>query len=308
MKRAPRTFSVQDFLVDNNIPYLAEGHKHCQSGWIQIICPFCSGNPGWHLGFHLEENFWNCWRCGFHSLYEIIETLSVDLQDDPKATLARYSGRPKHRNKDPYQRVQSGSTCSLPAGSGSLSLPAKQYLRGRGFGPVAMQKQWQIQSTGPFGPYKHRIMIPIYLGGHLVSYQGRDITGKSELKYKACAMEREIIHHKHILYGLDQVPFDTIVIVEGILDAWRLGPGAVATFGIKTTAQQVKLMLRYPRRIILFDNPTKDPQAGPEAEKLAAILSQKPGVTEIIDLHEWPDPGEMPVEEATKLMVSVGAR
>jgi len=171
-----------------------------------------------------------------------------------------------------------------------------------------LTKKWKLQGTGPIGSYKHRIIAPVYLGGVLVSFQGRDITDKAPLKYKACEMEKETIHHKHILYGIDEVPFDTIIIVEGLFDVWRLGPGAVATFGVSTTIQQVKMMLRYPRRIVMFDNPSIDPQAGIEAEKLARILSQKPGSTEIIELNEWKDPAEMPDEEAEKLMVSQGIR
>ena len=308
MKRAPRPFDAKTFLTDNNIPFLSEGHKHCQDGWIQTVCPFCKGNPGWHLGYRIAEDFWNCWRCGWHHPFEVIENLAIDLQEDPKRTLARYSGRPKLRSKDPYQRLHCASSLALPFGSGPLQPQHRKYLKERGFVPSEAARQWKLAGTGPIGPYKHRIIIPIHLGGVFVSFQGRDVTNKADLKYKACSIPKEVIHHKHILYGLDAVPFDTIVIVEGILDAWKLGNGAVATFGLKVTAQQIKLMMRYTRRIILFDNPSKDPQAGPEAEKLATILSQKRGCTEIIELQKWNDPGEMSTEEGTKLMVSLGVR
>ena len=54
----------QDFGLD----YKTEGHKHCRPGWVNVECPFCVGNPGYHLGFEVNNEYFYCWRCGAHPL------------------------------------------------------------------------------------------------------------------------------------------------------------------------------------------------------------------------------------------------
>jgi hypothetical protein len=123
----------------------------------------------------------------------------------------------------------------------------------------------------------------------LVSYQGRDYTGKQALRYKACRKEKELIHHKHILYGWDQLG-DAAVIVEGITDVWRLGFGACCPFGIKYTPSQLRLLAEKKRRYVLFD--TEDKQARKMGKQLARQLSIMVGYTEYVELDdcEWIDP------------------
>ncbi len=116
-------------------------------------------------------------------------------------------------------------------------------------------------------------------------------------------MEKEARHHKACLYGLDQVPGETVVIVEGITDVWRLGVGSVATFGIKYTKTQVLLLKRFKRRAILFDS--ADSQAQEQAEKLAKELSAFSGET-ISLIIDAKDPGTMSPKDAQDLMRQLG--
>ena len=92
---------------------------------------------------------------------------------------------------------------------------------------------------------------------------------------------------------------DSVVVVEGITDAWRLGPGAVATFGIQFTLMQVILLRQFESKYIMFDS--ADPQAIKQAEKLADYLSGFPGHVEIIETH-CGDPAELTQKEADALM------
>jgi DNA primase len=62
----------------------------------------------------------------------------------------------------------------------------------------------------------------------------------------------------------------TIVVCEGVTDVWRLGPGAVCTFGIKVTPSQIRLLSQYNKVIVFFDD---DPQAILEAEKICFALA-----------------------------------
>ena len=34
---------------DHNVDFMTEGHPHCRPGWVNTVCPFCTGNPGYHL-------------------------------------------------------------------------------------------------------------------------------------------------------------------------------------------------------------------------------------------------------------------
>jgi DNA primase len=90
----------------------------------------------------------------------------------------------------------------------------------------------------------------------------------------------EVIHHKHILYNLDTVK-SSMIIVEGIFDVWRIGDGAVASFGITYTLEQIILitLIKPSRVFIMFDS---EPQAQRNAEKLGSALSSLGMKTEVI--------------------------
>ena len=92
-------------------------------------------------------------------------------------------------------------------------------------------------------------------------------------------------------------------MVEGIADAWRLGPGAVATFGIKYTPQQITALKSFKRVSLLYDT---DDEAMKQANKLAYALAPFCTV-EILGLFEG-DPADLPQSEADKLMRSLGIK
>jgi len=128
-----------------------------------------------------------------------------------------------------------------------------------------------LMGTDSVGEYSHRIIIPILYKNKIVSYQARDITGKAELKYKACKKENEIMQHKHICYGIDKIKDGVAIIVEGVTDVWRIGAGAIAMFGTSFTMQQVNFLVKNLSRVhILFDFGEK--QAQEKAKKLGTLL------------------------------------
>ena len=96
------------------------------------------------------------------------------------------------------------------------------------------------------------------MGG--VSFVSRDITGRHNLRYITCPTKYEIIEHKHILFGHpDTFKQDTCIVVEGVFDVFRFGVGAVATFGIKYTQEQLKLLsTMFSKVYVMYDD---DPQA-----------------------------------------------
>jgi len=129
-----------------------------------------------------------------------------------------------------------------------------------------------------------------------VSFQARDITGKSPFRYLACPAKREKIPHKTILYGHQEVwvKYNTIIVVEGVTDVWRLGEIAAATFGIEfKTEQVIQLSKHADNFFILYDN---EPRAQQQARKLAVKLSALNKKVEVVTVDT--DPGDMKQEDA----------
>lgn len=73
-------------------------------------------------------------------------------------------------------------------------------------------------------------------------------------------------------FTIDKAAGDSCIVVEGVTDVWRLGPGAVATFGIKFRPAQVAMLARHFKTIhVLFD---PEPAAQAQARKLATDISR----------------------------------
>jgi hypothetical protein len=264
---------------------------------VQTPCPFCIGNEGFHLGYNTSKGYFHCWRCGAHSIEEAIPKILHISYYQLKGLLRPYKTHFIAVEDVPV--TKQAKVCKLPAGCLPLEKPHKNYLKKRKFDPDVVASTWDLYGTGWLGEYKFRIIAPIYFQHELVSYQGRDYTGHSKDRYKTCAKYNEVIFHKHVLYGIDKVPGERIVICEGITDVWRLGAGAVCTFGIQFKMRQVKLMKIFKERFILFD--TADAQAREQADKLARLLAVYPGETTVLELP-YKDPGEMPQKKADRLM------
>lgn len=289
---------ITSFFSDYGVRFITEGSKHCQAGWVQTECPFCSGNKGYHLGYSLRDDYFNCWRCGFHPSFEVIKALTFLNWDKVKEVAKEYYTG-STGNGLPEKIKHKAEKVVYPTGTGEMTEYQMRYLERRGYDAEKVEEDWDLLGTGPIGSYKHRIIAPIKYNEILVSYQGRDQTDKSTLKYKACPQELERIDHKKILYGLDKAKGDSVVLVEGITDVWRLGPGSVASFGIKTKASQILLLAEKFRKVfIMYDD---DPQAIVEAEKIGSDLSMC-GVPIVEICLIDGDPGNMEQSEADEIM------
>ncbi len=291
----------------NGVHIANDNERHYRRGWLNTPCPFCQGNEGNHLGWNILQQYFVCIRCGWKPTDKALNAL-IDNPAAIKDVLAEYKVNTVHiKEKD---KKAYATKCTLPPNIGKLGTKARKYLNSRNFDAREIAYLWGLSSTdniectkAGFPEYKNRIIAPIYNKGRLVSYQTRDTTNKARLRYLTAPMTAEVVHHKHVLYGADQVPTDSVVVVEGITDVWRLGFGAVATLGIKYTPYQLLALSKYKNRFILFD--TKDPQARKQGMKLAKELSVFNGHTEYIEItgkYRERDPAEFSQKYANDLM------
>jgi hypothetical protein len=299
-------FDFRSFCEDYDLETAPPGHRHNRENadWINVECFRCSGgNPGFHLGFSEQSGQFVCWRCGYVPFIQAIRGLAkVSDWTKAKQIAKEYGGYEKRLRKYAKEPKEKDIETKLPEGIlDHFPEKHKKYLESRNFDPDYLIDMWNLKATGPLGKYKNRIIAPIYYRNTLMSYQGRDITGKDTGKYKACEMEGEKRHHKHCLYGIDMAVSRAAVVVEGITDVWRLGPGAVATFGIKFKEAQVLLLYKHFDRIfVLFDE--TDPEASHQGMKLTTQLSLLGKEAEKIELGLECDPGELSDEDSKYLM------
>ena len=291
------TFNVERFLDDYDIPKFTEG-KNCQPGWINIQCPFCDDDSN-HGGFNLGQGYYNCWKCGGHNLDLVVKELLGIRKGQAQDVVDEYSERIK--KKKAKKKQAKAQEIILPPGCGKMDNRHIRYLKKRYFDPGQLEQDWNLMGTREYGSYKFRIIAPIYRQGRLVSYQGRDITDKQKLRYKACAIENEVIHHKHILYGSDYVLHRKGIVLEGITDVWRMGKGSVGTFGSTYTKQQIQEIYRImDYAFILYD-----PDAEDKADKMSWDLSMLGVEVEKIILYNIKDPALLNQREAERIRLDL---
>lgn len=288
----------QDYSVD----FLTEGHKHCRPGWVNTPCPFCTGNPGYHLGFDIQNSHYYCWRCGWHPTTQTIALLLNISNKQAYQLINAYGILTPKIVKDPVFKIRKKQH-RMPSGTGPLQINHKKYLQSRGFIPEQLEHDWNIVGTGPIShldgvDYKHRIIVPILWDHAAVSFIGRDVTNKSPLRYRVCPKDRELVHHKDIIYGKQDEWNGIGICVEGVTDVWRFGKDAFCTFGIEYTYKQIRTIKKYFHKVfIVFDS---DPQAIKQAYKLSADLKFRGVNTDVILIDN--DPASMTQENANQFI------
>ena len=211
-----------------------------------------------------------------------------------------YSGRPDAARK--WKASETVTEIKLPEHTYELDAirQVKAYLEGRDYDCDELQRTWKIRASTRFAPVPLAVVIPVYHAGKLVSYRCRDTTGHLACRYMACKADAEGYPHKETLYGAWNVRGDSVVVVEGEADAWRLGPCAVATYGIAYTNRQLLRLADYKRRFLMYDT---DIEGRTAARKLADELAQFGGVTEIIAYGTAvKDPGALAQVDADAIM------
>lgn len=293
-------FDVLKFLDDFDISYQSSG-KNVSRGWVELSCPFCD-DPSTHLGVNLDSSLFHCWICSAKGgPTKLVRALLKCNWEQAKATVKKFTD---------WSLVELFDEDLIPK---KLKLPSEftlltpntipqlvsEYLTQRNFNPEELIRKYQLYYPGPLGTYKLRLVVPILRRNRIVNFVCRDVTGKTTTRYRNCPNEEAEVLLNSLLYGIEEVPDgEPIVLVEGIFDKWRLGYGAVATFGTNVTSEQALILQKKrPSKIFLFGDPDVTQK---KYEKIASKLWF--AEVESIGIDFEGDPADLPPSEARYIM------
>jgi len=289
-------FNVEEYLQDRGIEYAEGGTKNVASGWVGIKCPFCD-DTSTHMGINLTTKGVRCWKCGqprkggLAGLISKLENIPIRKSFSTIENFIRHTDtRFDERSLSLDAEIRSNDRAKMPFEiKKTLSDESRAFLRGRGLDDELIASKYKLMETGVVGNWKFRLIIPVFMGHRMVSYIGRDYTGKAPIPYLNCPNNNSVIPIKHCLYNFDSVRGRAIV-VEGVIDVWKMGDGTVGTFGTEWTREQMRLLSTLDRVFVLYDN---EEEAQRKASDLAYELGMVVPEVEILRLTTAKDTGEM---------------
>ena len=295
------TFDIVEWLEDNDIFYQTHG-KNIGQGSIGMECPFCQDSSS-HLGIHLEKKVFNCWVCGEHgSILKLIRQINQCSYYETYRIIESYQENYQDFQKKEEKIVEIITEENILPKECSNDFPQsyKTYLASRRFNPDYVIKKYSLKACPHWGDWKFRIIAPVFLNQKIVSFIGIDTTRQLTKKYKNCPNEKSILPIKQCLYNIDSVK-ENCVLVEGVLDVWRIGDGCVASLGTEITKEQISLLMtkEVKKFYVLFDS-----DATKKAIKVANLVGSIIP-TEILELKEG-DPADLDNDQVKEIRNECG--
>ena len=276
----------------------SEGGKNVSSGWIGITCPMpgCD-DPSNHMGINLKSPICSCYACGATGNYLTVVAAEMGSWSKAIEVIKKHIPRELRVYKDTKEESFVTHVDLPPEATKTPSKYHIQYLKSRRFDPKQLDTLYDLYYCGPIGDWANRIIVPIYKNNRLITFTSVDIAEESGLRYKHLSKEKSIIHCKNHLYGIEQAIGRVVIVVEGYFDKLRIGPGCVCTFGTKITPEQIKMLTRFSKVIVLFDG---DRAGRVNGRKLANNISAFTEV-ELITLPWGIDPDDLLHKEIKEL-------
>lgn len=277
------------------------------AGWVNVQCPFC-GDISNHCGVNPATLKISCWICGAGGSFVDLLVKLTDLPfSECKSITEDSTVSFKKRAIDQIKGDLYGVEEEEPKISENIItvLPKTfelitENIRSDLFWSYLKRRNLSIHTIIEYGcgicragDYMHRMIIPVYYQGKLVSYQGADMTGFSVLKYQSAPLSMGRIND--YLYGLDEIG-KRMIVVEGILDKWRNGKETVSAFTSTITSAQFKLIIAMELEELYF---CFDPEvlayykAKKQAEKFRPFIS----TVEVVRLPDGYDPDKLGQEK-----------
>ncbi len=293
-------FDIYAYLDSQNIHYKESG-KNIGRNFLGVCCPFC-GDSSYHLGINKRTKGMTCWKCGRKNLLQFVQEIENVSKREAYTIIEKFQDK-ELSYLDIPDRIPTENDVQLPKGC-TKNFPglAIDYLEQRNFDPEELIKTYNLYYGQITTNFQHRIIVPVYYKRELISYVGRDVTGKLQNKYRNSSIEESKIPVKDTLFNLDTVK-DKVIIVEGVFDVFRLGRGTVATFGTKYKKEQIAKLIGVKQAFILFD--ADDPDAPEQAERMGKDLTCFVDHVEQVTLQEG-DPANLTPTDALKLKKYLG--
>lgn len=298
--------NFQKLFDDYHIPYSTKINR----GWVNIECPFCTSEHPMHLGFNPTGDYCTCWNCGSHELKSTLRKVLSISNVELKEVMEHYGGRGgvlMQLNK----KVAKAKYLELP--NDGFTPAERKYLLGRNFSPRFLHERYGVVGGGIAGRWKHRIIIPVYQNGKLVSWTGRSILDKQTLKekqiprYKNLSIEESVINIKECIFNIDHCRKNVAVLVEGSFDVMRLGDDFMCSMGTELTQNQIGILhQRFKKIFIAFDN---EPEAQKKARKFGMELASIGVEVEVVNIYDdfnKNDGGELSDDEVKVIRKELG--
>lgn len=298
----------------------------------KVCCPFCSdthhslsvnhlyGQPdirGWprrHLAYCFNKN---CLAdranrdAFFHRLFGV-RNARERLLNEPLPGRQDWAG-------DGLSTVQKLPGTVVPLAQLPPDHPAVWHFVGERGYPMEVLTYYQVGYCTEYDPdwypdpqSKHkmrwaqgRVILPIYQEGVLRGWQARAVLpGDTGPKYLSCPGMQK----RNILYNEDSAklwPF--VVVVEGVTDAWRVGPPAVATLGkVPSAPQELRLQrMCFNSPLIFLVEAAAEDELVPYIHRLRQTRRVP---TDYQVLEENLDPGSLSAEAVWSIIHGIAAR
>jgi len=292
-------FDIRAYLDERGVTYQTSGRDvHASAKAVAVRCPWCDDSL-YHLNIY-PSGWMQCWRCGPRGwAIELVRLVDACSYSEAAAIQKQFTLAGTVERRKRLARVSADDFRLPPEFSHELPSLHRSYLESRGFDPEHLQRRYGIMAAHNEGAYKFRVIVPIRQHDRVVNFTARDVTGRQYPAYRACPDAEAAVPRTSLLYNLDTVR-DTVVVVEGVTDVWRIGDGAVATLGTSfTRAQVLALEKKGVRRVfIFFDSDAEDKALDLEgfvcwgSEVEVKHISLSPG---------YSDPAELPQGEVEAL-------
>lgn len=286
---------LEQLATDHGIPFIGEGDrdKHARAGWLQFLCPWCESGK-YHLGYCISENYFHCWSCGWHKRWDTLGALLGVGWKEAKRIALKYPGENGENWAYPPERTERPLEATLPPHWGPPTDRHLSWLSRRGFvRPSRIVKRWGLLGTPNAGRYRNRIVAPVWRNGRLVTWQSRSVEAGVSPPYLACPPSDEARPIRKTLYGDWRVTGESVLVVEGVVDAWKMSEASfpvVATWGSAWNDAQVQLLREYRDVLVLFDG--GENEAWAKAQALAHTLSVLGVHAASVGMEDSIDPGE----------------
>jgi DNA primase len=261
---------------------VSDGHE------VSLECPLC-GDHKPRLFLNLTSCLWTCHNCNESG--NLIGFLERVMEKDP---FEAYHIASKILPRE--QRVK--VSAQAPVTSIKLpGLPLDNYddMLQRGFWNYLYGRHIDEHEVAHYqmryeviGPYRGRVIIPILLDGQAVSFAARAIVWWEQPK----ELYPQGTHTSKLVFGLDDVEGDEVILTEGIFDTINLvarGVDAVCTFGAHLADEQRALLhSKGIKKVTVMRD--ADPAGWKDAAKIARELKSDGFEVKIAGLPKGEDP------------------